>query len=389
MNADKAELMELVSAALDGQLDDASKARLESLLRHSEEMRQTYVRIITDSAGVAMAAKDRQRLDDVSHAPIPTRAVPTHRTKRTRWIAAAAAILITVGLTVAGVVWWNHSDVPPRVAIVSRALNAEWEGPGPAGQGSPMATGWWNLRRGTVDVRFNSGATVSFQGPSEFELRSPMETYCRSGRLVATVPAEAKGFCVASPVWRVVDLGTEFGLITGKQNEVHVFKGQVQVERNGEASLTVAEGDALSMGVDGQLKPMHADWHDFDEWPGRKPHGPPGPRISLSDIVLQSIAGDDEARKAVLKPRVEQWIAAKLAWYGNPMVWDGVMKSREDLLESLMARETPPDQLREKLEAFRAARKSAQQAIQEAEAALRAELTPREEAQLLLPMWIN
>ena len=196
---------------------------------------------------------------------------------------------------------------------------------------------------------------------------------------------------MVSPMWRVVDLGTEFGMVAGKQNEVHVFRGQVQVERAGAAALTLAEGEALGTGVDGQLKAMRADRRDFDDLTGKRLHGTGGmTRISMTEFVLQTLVPDDEGRKAALRPRVEQFIAAKRAWLGDPMMPDeGVAKAQPELWAALMARDTPEDQLQQKLEALRIAKKSALVTVQEAEGALRGELTAREEAILVLAGWMN
>ena len=58
---------------------------------------------------------------------------------------------LPVALGISAALWRGHSNETARLAVVSRATGVEWEGPGPAGPGSPMAAGWWNLRRDSND----------------------------------------------------------------------------------------------------------------------------------------------------------------------------------------------------------------------------------------------
>ena len=62
-------------------------------------------------------------------------------------------------------------------------------------------------------------------------LISPGEAVCRSGRLTAEVPPQARGFRIVTPQMNVTDLGTVFGLeVKDRQTELHVFKGSVEFQ---------------------------------------------------------------------------------------------------------------------------------------------------------------
>src|SRR5262249_39537439 len=61
------------------------------------------------------------------------------------------------------------------------------------------------------------------------ELLSSKSARLTSGKLTARVPAEAIGFEILSPQGKVIDRGTEFGVVSEKgSTEVYVFEGKVE-----------------------------------------------------------------------------------------------------------------------------------------------------------------
>ncbi|NLE37810.1 MAG: FecR domain-containing protein, partial [Pirellulaceae bacterium] len=109
------------------------------------------------------------------------------------------------------------------------------------------------LEKGLVEIEFIDGASALIEGPAAFEILGPNAGSLTRGRLAAVVPPEARGFAVETPSARVVDLGTEFGVLVDDDGrvEAHVFGGQVEVvvpaesaEVPGETALLV-QGEAL------------------------------------------------------------------------------------------------------------------------------------------------
>jgi len=89
------------------------------------------------------------------------------------------------------------------------------------------------LTQGLVELAFANGAKVLFQGPATFDTLNSDAGFLHAGNLVARVPKEARGFTVRMPDAAVVDLGTEFGVSVdehGRNEEVHVFRGEVVLE---------------------------------------------------------------------------------------------------------------------------------------------------------------
>ena len=66
------------------------------------------------------------------------------------------------------------------------------------------------LTAGTAELHFDKGSVARLTGPAVLELRSGDEVFLKRGSLTARVPPPAVGFLVATPLSRIVDLGTEF-----------------------------------------------------------------------------------------------------------------------------------------------------------------------------------
>jgi hypothetical protein len=132
--------------------------------------------------------------------------------------------------------------------MLSRVVDAEWKEGGERPRlGAPLEPGWLRLESGLAQVVFYSGARVVLQGPAELELISPSQASCRSGRLTAEVPPQARGFRLGTPRMTVTDLGASFGLnVMDRLTELHVFKGSVEVQAGADSSSrNLREGSAV------------------------------------------------------------------------------------------------------------------------------------------------
>jgi hypothetical protein len=249
------ELDALASAAVDGRLDAAGRARLEQRLRESEAARRHYVRLMGLSADLAAVAAESQASDGSSSA--------VRRVVRVRRLGARLALLAAAALLVAsvGVAFWLVGTPPPEptssaVAVLTKTAEAEWvDAAGAPRPGDALPPGRLRLRSGLAQVEFHSGARVLLEGPSEFELVSPGEALCRSGRLVVEVPRQGRGFRLATPQATVVDRGTSFGLSVGADAEVHVFQGRVEVSEDGSGPVQdVKSGEAVAVDSGGAVR---------------------------------------------------------------------------------------------------------------------------------------
>jgi hypothetical protein len=142
------------------------------------------------------------------------------------------------------------------VAVLKHVADVVWEKDAREFQpGDTLAPGWLRLRSGAVQIEFARGARVVLEGPAEFQLVSSEEGHLKSGRLHAQAAEPARGFRVTSPVFDLVDHGTEFGCqvpVTGSA-EVHVFKGSVELasRQKGQPSRSVEANQAVAITANG------------------------------------------------------------------------------------------------------------------------------------------
>ena len=142
----------------------------------------------------------------------------------------------------------QRNNDSPAIARLAYASHAKW-GIKERSQGDRFDKGKVHLETGLARLDFCNGATVTLQGPAEFEIVSPDRTVLTSGILTAAVPDSAVGFKVLTPAMDVVDLGTAFGVSVGGNGEtdVCVFEGEVEVSRTDSKNTPqlVREGSAV------------------------------------------------------------------------------------------------------------------------------------------------
>lgn len=151
--------------------------------------------------------------------------------------------------------------VPPResVAVLVDSINAQWQNsPDSIGPGhlfyntdAPML-----VKSGIIEIEFDYGAHVVIEGPCEFVCKADNLIYLDYGRLYARVPPQATGFTVDTKNARIVDLGTEFGVLENvdETTELHVLKGRTTLLAGQEMDKTVFEvlrGQALQVSEKG------------------------------------------------------------------------------------------------------------------------------------------
>jgi hypothetical protein len=128
------------------------------------------------------------------------------------------------------------------VATLLFADNCQWRMKDRPVEGQRLPVGPFHLERGLAILRFDGGAAVVVEGPTELEIESRGCARLQSGRLTVRAPKEAAGFTVRSPSSDVVDLGTEFAIMVehGGATEVHVLEGEVSYSKP-DAPMETAE----------------------------------------------------------------------------------------------------------------------------------------------------
>ena len=234
------EFDEAVADVCHGTASDEQAQALNELLRRDVGARDEYIlRVELHSRLASEPDLFPQTNEDKVASPENAFPIQTPRRTRTQKASWTLALAACVALLPAG--WWalrfSHSSerkgtTSKAVAMLNRVVDAQWNQRDEAPRlGAPLEPGWLRLKSGLAQIVFYSGARVVIEGPAELRLTSPSEASCRSGKLTAEVPPQARGFRVSTPQMNVTDLGTAFGLdVKARRTELHVFKGSIEFQ---------------------------------------------------------------------------------------------------------------------------------------------------------------
>ena len=138
---------------------------------------------------------------------------------------------------------------PPKiVAKFGTSFGAVWANRVPPGRDQEFVQGErLQLVSGSLYLEMISGASVVVEGPSDLILRDEAAIDLASGKVAVRINGAADSFVVDTPKMHVVDLGTEFGVECGldQQERVMVFDGSVAL-----ADLTSSSKSVDSFAVD-------------------------------------------------------------------------------------------------------------------------------------------
>lgn len=231
------EFDEAVAAACHSAASDDQVRALNALLRSDAAARDEYILRLELHSRLA-SEPDLFAADDGVASRKNVLQLPPHpkvRTPQLKWVVALAACLAL--LAIGGWVFRlspirdRQGTTSKAVAMLNRVADAQWSGRESPRLGAPLEPGWLRLESGLAQIVFYSGARVVVEGPAEVQIVSPSEASCRSGRLTADVPPQARGFRIGTPQMDVTDLGTSFGLdVKERRTELHVFKGTVEFQ---------------------------------------------------------------------------------------------------------------------------------------------------------------
>lgn len=321
MSVDAARLERLLDRYLDEALTPEEKVELEQTLRAAPQARQMFWQHTRFHAVLReYGAEFRGR--ELAEEPEPSRWRALAESLggfriHPGWIVAIAAVVLAVAT-----VWWVRSEASRTVdgttmgvAVLTQAIDLEWVA-GAEGYtaGAALSPGWLKLKSGLAQIEFSDGARVLLEGPAEFQLISRSEAFCRSGRLSVQVPPTARGFKVSTPKLAVVDLGTSFGVVAGRDSaELHVFEGRVKLETAGAPKSELVTGEALTVDAGGQWHQVAASIAHF-----------PDP------TALQEKARSDWQR------RKEAWRASSNALRNDPTLLVGYLFEGDSRFDPLL-----------------------------------------------------
>ena len=295
---------------------------LNELLANDEQLRKHYRFRVALEGGYREAAIRGESLEPmIAVSSAEAEAKQSSRKSFLYGIAVAVASLAAVALFT--VTQWSPVDRETPSPITSTvagipvarlvtSLDANWREIDPT-PGAFLEKGSFRLDAGIVELEFNRGARVTLRGPSSFELKSTDLLHVSSGNLVARIPEEAIGFTIVTDEAEVVDLGTEFGLRVedGRQTEVHVIEGLVEVFPREDSSNRSAESIRIEEGQAIRYKVGDAEEMGTERIPVRSSRGVLG-TTQRSDLGLTFLQGNIRLKEMVsaadLKRPTSSWI---------------------------------------------------------------------------------
>jgi len=202
--------------------------------------------------------------------------------KQVVWTLALAACLALITAAI-----WKFRlpegrlSTSKAVAMLSRTADAQWfQGKEIPRLGAPLEPGQLRLERGLAEVTLYCGARLLLEGPAEVQLISQNSAYCKSGRMVAEIPGQARGFQIKTPHSVLSDARGSVGIdVKPEETEVHAFKGAAtvmgysvaeglaaRIDRAGGVRFIEAQQESFNSPFDLQAKAAAADARRHDQW---------------------------------------------------------------------------------------------------------------------------
>ncbi len=257
------EINEFLFRLLDNEISDGDFVRLRDWLYSDNAARRYYCRFMEDCSCLSLrrmttieefegAVLQDDALDESfwkllseeeTHAPAVKLLAPepqqkqeiiqkvrkernVHRVNKASLLAAVVSVaaLLTIMINV-----YLSGPVPYEVARVQDAIGAVWSSDIPLKPGTPVTTYSRPilLTQGVVKLVTDQNVEIVLEAPTEFRFVSYSEIALGYGKLFAHVPDQGRGFSVVTPNSKIVDLGTEFGVISqiDGNTEVYMYKG--------------------------------------------------------------------------------------------------------------------------------------------------------------------
>ncbi|VAX39036.1 hypothetical protein MNBD_PLANCTO02-3026 [hydrothermal vent metagenome] len=303
-------LQSLLASLRDGSLTDEQMVQLDMLLADDAEARETYldyIQLYADlrshygSSSFSPLSVDSEKTQG---GPLPVSSSSTPLFFR-RWRLLAGLMVASLLIMAWGMNHWLNTppknvpeivnvppvpeivNVPPvkdvspssplpssselpeilsgkkGIAVLTKTANVVWKDDKKLTVSDPLFPGRLKLISGLVQIEFYQGAIVILEGPADFELINSQRAFLHQGKLRSFVPMPSRGFVIDTPQRKLIDHGTEFGLVVDKQGitQVHVFDGKVEMK--GKKSDFLIEGESKQYLKNGESKRIPFDKKSF------------------------------------------------------------------------------------------------------------------------------
>ena len=235
----------LIAAYLDGEATDQQQQELAAWLAADPQHIDRFLRESTLNYHLYDQIVQQQfQARAMTEVPADVRPIPAARLerrlqgvgRRARRLVpmSIAVVLLVVCLWLVGRERYAGGPTPQLpIARLAESEGAPLTGSGKtATPGASMSAGIWELGEGAARLEFSNGVAILVQGPAALELVSPGLLRLVHGQVSAKVPPQASGFTIDTHTARVIDRGTEFGVVVPASGVtcVEVFRGLVDVQ---------------------------------------------------------------------------------------------------------------------------------------------------------------
>lgn len=270
----RSELETAVFLLLDHQISAEQFEVLEKHLSGSQEARREYQELV-ELHRLLIAEEGTTQVGTTGQSPIPMERVVRRQKRRMARVALGSGIAVVAAVMIAGVFVLLPEPPPPPFALIHESSLAQVSISHPMGEdgeelpreGTLKVGSRVELRRGSVELEFETGVNLVIRGPAQFVLKREDLVGLDFGTAWFQVPEKATGFSVETPEFLVTDLGTEFGVFSDphEPDEVHVFEGKVEItdSRNKTPAITLKEKEARRTGPNRELIAIEVDAERF------------------------------------------------------------------------------------------------------------------------------
>ncbi|GAA5494935.1 hypothetical protein Rhal01_01101 [Rubritalea halochordaticola] len=226
---------DLLSRLVDNQLTKEEHAQLELHLLNAPDARAQYLEYMDMQNLLLLEMEKKDHILKDAPKVINIDNVVRMQRKRSVRIAtlSAVAVLILTGIILGLLA--TDKNTPPLAFQTSAGTQYTLTHSSEADADTSAKTMHHGSRlqisQGVVEFTFESGVKAIILAPADLTLYNDKTVSLKEGNAWFQVPKGAEGFTVKTKQMDVVDLGTEFGVLSSPQypDEVHVLRGKVQI----------------------------------------------------------------------------------------------------------------------------------------------------------------
>jgi hypothetical protein len=136
-------------------------------------------------------------------------------------VSLYTAVLATAALLMMFVYVYLNPRNSVEVATIADSVGAEWTAGISLTKGVRVATEQQliKLTQGVVELITDENVRVIIESPAEFRFTGQSQMIMNYGRIYSSVSQDGRGFTIQTPSSKIIDLGTEFGVMADMQGD--------------------------------------------------------------------------------------------------------------------------------------------------------------------------